>query len=69
MTNGWIIMNQALTVDSRQRFKIILESLSHQLICEKLPHRNGKFDLCIGPKQTDNTHCGNVKNKKVYMNH
>lgn len=46
---------EAPTVEFWQRFKIILESLSRQLICEELAHWNGEFDLCVGPAHADST--------------
>lgn len=58
-------MIQAPTVEFCQRFKVILESLSQQLICEYLPYRNGKCVLCIGPEESDSTNCGNVKEKHL----
>lgn len=49
-----------LTVDFAQRFKVVLESLSKQFMCKKLPHRNGNFDVRTGLKQTGRTHCVEV---------
>lgn len=46
-----------VTVEFCQRFKVVLERFSHQLVCKYPPHGDGELDLCIGPQETGNTHC------------
>lgn len=53
----------SLTVELRQRLKVVLESLSEQLICEEPPHGDGDFALCIGLTQGDRANCVKITPK------